>query len=581
MIKQVELEIFESKNKLINCISDSTDIYFLSAWGNIGDELIYEGTKTLLSGIQYTEINLRDITNERGHTALVSGSGGWTKHFHRLPTYLPKISQQFQRIIVLPSSYDVSESFVREIITEIKACYFACEMVSFNQIKDLCKSDLAHDCAFFYNYENFNDQEGKGILNAFRTDAASIWDILPDGNIDISIQCKSLEEWLVTIAEHEIIRTDRAHVMIAAAMLGKQVEYTSAFDHKVPAIAEYALKDLPVFRTTDPFTTQFDHPHIFTVTKKKLGRDPMDTINGTHIAQFADFIAERAGIQTEIIDDLCSLDTNINFPTNSVMIIPDGIRKIKNNPELVESYIKVTEKEYKTILVDDIEPSIDTDQVKKILNKYKLPLEFLGYMKDKRGKPKIISILSNSSPERIVSAPENFKIVALIATYNECDVIEPVIKHLYQNGISVYIIDNWSTDGTYEKLQQMQNDGVIGFERWPLLEPTDTYNWSAILKRKEKLSYELDADWFIHYDADEIRESPWEGINLRDAIYKVESDGYNAIDFTIIDFHPTDDNYQENTSLKDYFQYFEFGKRSGHFIKINAWRKTKIGRAHV
>ena len=36
--------------------------------------------------------------------------------------------------------------------------------------------------------------------------------------------------------------------MIAAALLGKEVEYAASSYHKVPAIAEYALADYPVRR---------------------------------------------------------------------------------------------------------------------------------------------------------------------------------------------------------------------------------------------------------------------------------------------------------------------------------------------
>jgi hypothetical protein len=36
--------------------------------------------------------------------------------------------------------------------------------------------------------------------------------------------------------------------MIAAAMLGKRVEYRSSLYHKVPAIAEFSLGEFPVHR---------------------------------------------------------------------------------------------------------------------------------------------------------------------------------------------------------------------------------------------------------------------------------------------------------------------------------------------
>lgn len=71
---------------------------------------------------------------------------------------------------------------------------------------------------------------------------------IPAGNDDISLSCSSLDEWLGLIAAHEHIRTDRAHVIIAGAMLGRSVEFWSSSYHKLPAIAEFALSGLPVTR---------------------------------------------------------------------------------------------------------------------------------------------------------------------------------------------------------------------------------------------------------------------------------------------------------------------------------------------
>jgi len=168
----------------------------------------------------------------------------------------------------------------------------------------------------------------------------------------------------------------------------------------------------------------------------------------------------------------------------------------------------------------------------------------------------------------------NFRVIAIISTYNEEDVIVPVIDHLINEGVSVYLIDNWSTDCTFDLVNQIDR-GVIGKERWPKDGPTTTYDWEEILKRKEELSQELDADWFMHCDADEIHESPWKGIKLRDAIYLVDQQGYNAIDFTVINFYPVDNNYQPGTSLTNYFKYFEFGKHPAYFKQIQGWKKTK------
>ena len=40
----------------------------------------------------------------------------------------------------------------------------------------------------------------------------------PVGNRDVSIECRDLTEWLSEIGRHRVVRSDRAHVVIAGAM---------------------------------------------------------------------------------------------------------------------------------------------------------------------------------------------------------------------------------------------------------------------------------------------------------------------------------------------------------------------------
>ena len=81
---------------------------------------------------------------------------------------------------------------------------------------------------------------------SYRNDKESVLSAIPESNHDISKSCSSLDEWLWTIARHAVVKTDRAHVMIAAALLGKVVDYWTSSYHKVPAIADYSLKSFPV-----------------------------------------------------------------------------------------------------------------------------------------------------------------------------------------------------------------------------------------------------------------------------------------------------------------------------------------------
>lgn len=236
----------QSRRKLLSLTDGSGDITFIRSWGNLGDELIYAGTRQLLGALTYREMSLRDLEKREGELALLSGGGAWCQPFHEvLPAALPHIEERFERVVILPSSFDPSVEAVRRALLATRATVFAREPVSFRLIRDLCDAGLAHDCAFFFDYGKFR-QKGTGTLSAFRTDAESKQQSLPQGNLDISVTCRDLAHWLKTIAAYDVIHTDRAHVTIAAAMLGKRVRYRASSYHKVPAIARWALRGFPV-----------------------------------------------------------------------------------------------------------------------------------------------------------------------------------------------------------------------------------------------------------------------------------------------------------------------------------------------
>jgi exopolysaccharide biosynthesis predicted pyruvyltransferase EpsI len=234
------------RQKLLRLISDAPDLTFFRHRGNIGDDLIHAGTRRLLAGIPYREIGTWDMQDVHGHTAVITGSGGWCIPFHhQLPQALPLIEQRFQRVIILPSTFDLAEPVVRNALQRTKALVFARERESYEQIRRVCNADIGHDCAFFFDFRPYR-QEGRGLLEVFRTDAESKLTDIPAANQDISATCFGLDHWLWTLARHATVVTDRAHVMIAAALLGKRVEYHRTSYHKVPAIAEYSLTGFPV-----------------------------------------------------------------------------------------------------------------------------------------------------------------------------------------------------------------------------------------------------------------------------------------------------------------------------------------------
>lgn len=174
---------------------------------------------------------------------------------------------------------------------------------------------------------------------------------------------------------------------------------------------------------------------------------------------------------------------------------------------------------------------------------------------------------------RELTPPADFRVTALMTCFNEADVLADVVAELVTQGVSVYVIDNWSDDDSFAIAKGLEGHGVVGLERFPATGPTRTYDWARLLGRVTEVARTSSSDWWLHHDADEVRESPWPDITLRQALHGVGELGYNAIDHTMLNFAPTDDTWKRGDSLRRHFSHFEFGSRPGHFLRINGWRR--------
>ena len=154
---------------------------------------------------------------------------------------------------------------------------------------------------------------------------------------------------------------------------------------------------------------------------------------------------------------------------------------------------------------------------------------------------------------------------AIIEVYNERDILPWTVWHLRDQGCRVYVMDNWSTDGSYEILKSL---GVWGWERWPA-EPSPVHDLPAVLNRKADLAAGFGPCWIIHHDADEIRRTPWPALSLAEGFKRVEAEGYNAIDHRKYNFWAVDNGYLGDPET--YFRFYLLEHLDYRLPHVQAW----------
>jgi glycosyltransferase involved in cell wall biosynthesis len=164
------------------------------------------------------------------------------------------------------------------------------------------------------------------------------------------------------------------------------------------------------------------------------------------------------------------------------------------------------------------------------------------------------------------------RVVAILAVRNEEIYMDRCLEHLYQQGVETCVIDNDSTDSTVAIAKAFYGRGVFHIERFPY---SGHYDWAGLLRRKEALAREIEADWFIHHDADEIREAPAPFTTLQDGLIAAEVAGATAVNFDEFVFVPVNN---EDFVGVDYFaamrHYYYFAPQRLH--RVNAWKSFRV-----
>lgn len=218
-------------------------------------------------------------------------------------------------------------------------------------------------------------------------------------------------------------------------------------------------------------------------------------------------------------------------------------------------------------------PRWSAEEFGRFLIECGFPGNFLiGYARSRKHHTKDAAVVVAGRDARAEPPERNVRVAAIMNVFNEADILEETVLHLSAHGIEVHIFDDWSSDGSYEIAQRLVGMGHCkGLSRAGET-PSTEYNWTNLLKRVEQYARTLDTDWVIHYDADEIRCSPWPELSLLEAISRVDALGYNAVDFSVLNFLYTEQNAAASMTELGRFRYFDFGRQTADFIQVKAWR---------
>jgi len=233
---------------------ESVDVFIPG--GNRGDGLIYQGAFKLFRqfGLEYDLLPYRynNVIEEfvdqsiDANTLLIMGGGGFSHGFNLMAEIVPELVKKYAVVYILPTTFDITYTPVKKFLEQLPehVSVFCREQKSHSDLSEMIPPHrlfIDHDTAFEFDYSKWM-KRSQGVLNAFRDDKESSAIQLPIGNQDVSAGPDSQwKELLDIISQYSIVHTNRAHVSIAAALMGKETHIYPSSYFKQKEIFRYSL----------------------------------------------------------------------------------------------------------------------------------------------------------------------------------------------------------------------------------------------------------------------------------------------------------------------------------------------------
>lgn len=248
-MKEFDLKIFLEKYR-------GSTVDFFRFKGNYGDSLIYHGSMKLLTSLNIKIDKVEMATEQKNEILIIDGGGNFVDYYNDVRDFINAKHNFYKEIVFLPHTIFGNKQI--DVLKKLKGntTIFCREKESANFVEKYAKSCSAflwHDCAFYNSFQK-NITDGKGTLNAFRSDCESILKTKPETSNDISYNgyaTKPLDDFLETIGKFNQVNTDRLHVAIAAVLLEKNVNLYPNSYFKNKSVFEYSLQKFSNIKFTN------------------------------------------------------------------------------------------------------------------------------------------------------------------------------------------------------------------------------------------------------------------------------------------------------------------------------------------
>ena len=238
-------------NQLLETYKGET-VHVLINPGNAGDGLIHAGGRQLFKSRGLETREFVYPVEAGGDTLFIYGNGQFFGNYGKCVRSYFHYLDKYKKVIILPSTFDANYEAGINLLANLPShvVVFCREKTSYETALACTNATeaiyLDHDLAFSFDFGRWRQRKGSGILSCFRTDSESALGKPTLPSIDVSRYGGRNDAWplLYTISHFREVHTDRTHVGIAAAMLGKKTFLYDNSYHKNRSIYEHSMQEL-------------------------------------------------------------------------------------------------------------------------------------------------------------------------------------------------------------------------------------------------------------------------------------------------------------------------------------------------